>query len=495
MLSLTAWVLLSSLATVPADVDILVFVAQNCPHCQQLRPELAELKTAGIRVQEIDALAHRASAVEWKVESVPTIIILQNQKEVDRIVGRLSKTDLLKRLPADTTATATLQQPTRSIGSISDMPNLDTDRLRNLNRDTQVVPASATVTANNAPNMDTRGATAEANLGNNNLPRNFPQLQRDPLALPMDPELAKQNALTASVRLRIESESMQSNGSGTVVLSQNGQALILTCGHIFRDMQPTDQLFVDFYRDGNWVPVPARVLQFFADKNDIGMVQCELPFAVQPVGINYTDPIATGSPVFTIGCDRGTPPNLIKTQITHLNRYLGEPNIEVAGAPVDGRSGGGLFDAEGHLIGVCNAADHQDNEGIYAGQGQIIFQLSSLALNIPSARSRTIATETGNAAIPQKPDLNFNAPTDANNSGQDNAPRIALDTARGQNEWLPSQSATSAPQTASAASEVVMFVRNGQNPPREVRVPNPSPELLQWIDQQAQSPVATPQHP
>lgn len=463
MFSLPAWLLLSTLVAAPADVDLVVFMAQGCPHCQQLRPELEELRAAGYRVQEVDALSHRATAAEWKVESVPTLVILRDQKEVDRVVGRLSKGDLLKRLPTESPPPVNpfgSQSPTRSIGSISDAPSLTDDRLRNLNRESQVVPASATVPTSQYNPAAVTGRMPDPNslnavgLDRSNSPREFPNLNQPMNTVPVDPIAAQQKALAATVRLRIESESMQSNGSGTVIWSQNGEAFIVTCGHIFRDMKNGDQLFVDFYRDGNWVNVPGQVLQFFADKHDIGMVKCVLPFEVEPVGINYSEPLAVGSAAFSIGCDRGTPPAIKETQITCLNRYLGEPNIEVAGAPVDGRSGGGLFDASGNLVGVCNAADHQDNEGIYAGQGQIVYQLQALSLQIPSATS---------------------APTQ----------RFAqLDTARGQNEWLPQQE-KSAAAIPVAAPEVIMIVRDGKNPPREVRVAQPTPELLKWIDQQS----------
>lgn len=68
-------------------------------------------------------------------------------------------------------------------------------------------------------------------------------------------------------------------------------------------------------------------------------------------------------PVFSCGCDRGADPTRRDTQITKLNRYLGPTNIEIAGAPVQGRSGGGLFDVQGRLIGVCFAADNELDEG------------------------------------------------------------------------------------------------------------------------------------
>ena len=57
-------------------------------------------------------------------------------------------------------------------------------------------------------------------------------------------------------------------------------------------------------------------------------------------------------PVFTIGCDKGADASVRSSQITAVNKYRGKPNFCAAGAPVDGRSGGGLFTADGLLIGI-----------------------------------------------------------------------------------------------------------------------------------------------
>ena len=46
-------------------------------------------------------------------------------------------------------------------------------------------------------------------------------------------------------------------------------------------------------------------------------------------------------------------------------------NVEVAGQPITGRSGGGLFSADGLVIGVCNAAEPVDSEGLFSALGSI----------------------------------------------------------------------------------------------------------------------------
>jgi hypothetical protein len=63
-----------------------------------------------------------------------------------------------------------------------------------------------------------------------------------------------------------------------------------------------------------------------------------------------------------------------------MNRYLGAPNIETSGAPVQGRSGGGLFNDQGELVGVCYAADGQLDEGLYCGTEVLYEQISKLGL-------------------------------------------------------------------------------------------------------------------
>jgi S1-C subfamily serine protease len=47
---------------------------------------------------------------------------------------------------------------------------------------------------------------------------------------------------------------------------------------------------------------------------------------------------------------------------------------------VDGRSGGGLFNEQGELIGVCNAAAVEVDEGIYTALETIHWQIAAVDL-------------------------------------------------------------------------------------------------------------------
>jgi hypothetical protein len=110
------------------------------------------------------------------------------------------------------------------------------------------------------------------------------------------------------------------------------------------------------------------------------------PVTVAPVAPPKTA-IERGDRVVNIGCSNGQDPTVLETRVTSLDRYQGPPNIEAAGAPVEGRSGGGLFNTKGQLVGVCFAADHEGNEGLYSALESIHGELDRLGLKEVYAKS------------------------------------------------------------------------------------------------------------
>jgi hypothetical protein len=97
---------------------------------------------------------------------------------------------------------------------------------------------------------------------------------------------------------------------------------------------------------------------------------------IAPPGVQ----LQPGAPVVSIGCNHGENPTARSSHITTINRFQGFPNVEAAGAPVEGRSGGPLYNAEGQVIGVCFAANPQDDEGLYASIASIHAKLDELKL-------------------------------------------------------------------------------------------------------------------
>jgi len=152
-----------------------------------------------------------------------------------------------------------------------------------------------------------------------------------------------------------------------------------------------------------------------------------------------------GDTVYSWGCDQGAMPSRRDSRITKLNRYQGEPNVEVLGAPIQGRSGGGLFNARGELIGVCYAADNERyNEGLYNAPEVVYQQLNRLGLQ-----------------------RLYNSAADAASMAQTS----------------PSPLDKSASTNAMASRMTVMVEQNGTTKRWEIE--NPTPELLSSLQQQS----------
>jgi hypothetical protein len=191
-------------------------------------------------------------------------------------------------------------------------------------------------------------------------------------------EPVAQEALRATVRLRVEDGTGHSLGTGTIIDVHGEEALVVTCAHIFRDSRGQGPISVDFFASQQPRTVKGTLVSCDLER-DIAMVAVAPGMAVRPARIAppaYR--FSRGQPVFSAGCDKGADPTVRVSTITAIDRYLGAPNLEVAGMPVQGRSGGGLFSAEGFLIGVCNAADPQDQEGIFASLPVIHWELDKI---------------------------------------------------------------------------------------------------------------------
>jgi hypothetical protein len=106
-------------------------------------------------------------------------------------------------------------------------------------------------------------------------------------------------------------------------------------------------------------------------------------------------PVRRGEAVINIGCNNGAEPTVRTSRVASLDKFLGPPNIQVAGQPVQGRSGGGLFTADGRVIGICNAADPTDDEGLYAALPSIWAMLEQHRWMPEIGEDRPAALATG----------------------------------------------------------------------------------------------------
>jgi S1-C subfamily serine protease len=187
--------------------------------------------------------------------------------------------------------------------------------------------------------------------------------------------------LAATVRLRIEDPTGHSWGTGAIIDARQGEALILTCGHVFREYKQGGKIEVDLFGPTPARHVPGRLVRYDL-KLDVGLVAIAAPgplvvARVAPAGYQ----IRPGDAAASAGCNNGDDPTVQRSQVIFVNKCLGWPNVHVAGRPVQGRSGGPLFSREGMVIGVCNADDKELSAGLFASIGGIQAELDEARLD------------------------------------------------------------------------------------------------------------------
>lgn len=342
------------------ETVMLDFASPTCGPCHQMKPTVHSLKQAGYPIREVDVTQEPGLASRFGIDRVPCFVMLQDGQEVDRVLGATSRQRLEGMFRRVRDREAKLQEK----------------RIRTQSPDP---PAQGV--------FWTGVGSAEAPQRNDAPPA-------DPSVVPVaavSEAVAAENVkpgdlLSASVRIRVDESDGHSYGTGTIIDAREGEALIITCGHLFRESNGNNPVMVELLEQGPDGPrvfdqLTGQVIEYDLDR-DLGLVSIkpERPVHVAAVAPPRTA-IQRGDRVQTVGCDNGKDLTVLPTRVTAIDRYQGPPNIEVDGAPVEGRSGGGLFNAAGQLIGVCFAADYEGNEGLFAGLESIHDQLAGVGLS------------------------------------------------------------------------------------------------------------------
>ena len=418
--------ILAAVTASEGESQLLCFGASWCAPCREMEPTLAQMARVGYPIRKINVDDHAALARQYRVEAVPSFVLVDGQgKVVDRIDEATSGETLAKML-AHYRIQPQQQQVVRG----------------------QSPPPPATATADKKP-----------------------------------PELAK----ASTVRLQVEDDEGNSFGTGTVIDIHGQEALALTCGHIFRTSEGKGRILIDRFDAPNAEPTTGSVISYDMDL-DIGLVSMKL---TRPIRIAKLAPLEysanQGEPIFSVGCSSGEPPTVITGVVNQIDKYLGPPNITASGRPVVGRSGGGLFNKRGELIGVCSAADPEIDEGLYGALPRVYYELDRNGLSFVYQRKKE------NGDRPDKPTQPL-----AQLARADVKPPVAqttrevtpLSPIRSDSKQTISQAshetnAKSSPSSLSKDELVCVLKGPDESESKVFVISNPSKVLLEYLDREA----------
>jgi len=439
------------------ETMLLEFSSASCGPCREMRPTVQRLASAGYDVRHVDIAQEPELASRFRVDRVPTYIALKDGRETARLVGTTSLEQLQEMLGP---------RAERSDNVRSQSPDQFRDASGTTLAEGQQTPPPQHARQRKSPArepLDSPGSNTRNQAPRDRSPQN-PFTTSSTAEAQSSPD--QRRLLEATVKLAVDDASGTSAGTGTIVDAREGAALILTCGHIFRTSEGKGSIEVTLFQA---TPNGAVVRETLAGQvmhydleYDLAVVIIRPEFAVSPLPVAPSGThLQEGAAVATVGCDHGANPTVISSKITAVDRYQGPPNVEVAGAPVEGRSGGGLFNSSGQLVGVCFAADPQGNEGLYASLPAIHEKLDRLNLSmVYNSPSGPTPPSTNKPEQTVSVDSNPPARQEAIRGQEPFSPEVPLNSFADTNPLSPAEQATLEELgRRSVESEVVCIIR------------------------------------
>ena len=493
------------------DIVLLDFTASYCTPCQQMIPLLQDMEKLGYPIRKIDFSANPQVSKRFRVDVIPTLIVMAEGKEVRRFVG----------LTAEKTLCDAMNAASRKLHN-------DRKKAREAQLAASTTPASLSQAS---PSSDTR-STADASGTRTGIGGFFDRFKSpthstadqidDADVRAQSPETSltsmerSSTPHQATVRVRLMDGKMRDVGTGTVIHSVPGQSTILTCAHIFKDADANAAIEVDVFQGDKVLKYPATVIG--GDHNaDIAIIQIKNTSALPAAKVAFENSaVRPKESLFSIGCSNGDPPTRLKMNVIEVNRFEGPATILCTNAPTQGRSGGGLFNSKNQLVGVCSAADYKAGEGLYCGiaphDGVAPLQTLLRKLNLTSIMQQTrdnFAGSMANATPMAEPESPF--PTDdgvfdelfGQASGTNSAPQPAPEmptppmpqtvaTTNAIQTGLNDPFTQSSSSNQSGSTEITVIIKDSTAPNGEkvVVIPKASPWLLKLLTGETSGTVA-----
>ncbi len=200
------------------DTVLLDFHAAWCGPCQAMKGTIDGLERAGYPVRRVNVDQERHLAQQYNVHNIPCFVLLVDGQEAGRVTGAVSQAELASMFARAGVGRSAQVQPTVRAQS----PDAPLARF-------------------SLPGRPARVAARDARLN----PKPQPIPPRGIETSGRADAVSPQDLVESSVRLTISDPTGASYGSGTLIDARAGEALVLTCGHIFRDSQGKGQVTID----------------------------------------------------------------------------------------------------------------------------------------------------------------------------------------------------------------------------------------------------------
>ena len=399
------------------NVVLYDFYATWCGPCMGMNPVIKALIAAGYNVQKVNVdpsgtgKIDPAIAKKYGIGKIPTFVTFVNGKGFEQITGGTSYSaleNMIKKAIANSQLPSLPiprpEPPVQPPVTPTPNPNLvpvkipltDKEICKNNNKQCgkweqdcgegkkRIVDCNNAIGCKQCQSCDWKSGKCvpdtsliEQNFpssntnNNNNANTNNQNQQNNPITNnqnQINPNNLENDLKSSNVRIKIYDTNQQGSGSdtgsGTIIDSRNGWALILTCAHIFRQHTSTGPIVIDLVGN-NKVNIQDGYAVSISDYDrDVALIAIPTAqlsdFKVAPLAPKGSV-VQPGEKVYYTGCDKG---GACVFGDTNIGSNSGN-QIWINAAGVGGRSGGGLFDKNGNVIGVDNGVS--GGQSLYAG--------------------------------------------------------------------------------------------------------------------------------